>query len=247
MYEEVEVNSERWFDLKPLKNEIWKSIVISKNDKLIDLSKDYQVSNYGRVKVLKRKVWNRFDYILKPEIILKARFNKKGYVNYILQKDGKKFCVIGHRITLNAFVKNIFNKPQVNHKNGIKIDNRLCNLEWCTNSENLKHALEFGLFKNKKRIYKYAKRKNISKKEIREKQLYFLNKYRDLAIEKASKTNSKSLEVYDKNGNFIKKFNSFKEAQNEMKITHIGEIISGKRTQPKNYILKEAQNDISKI
>lgn len=70
---------------------------------------------------------------------LKTKTNKFGYVSVCLYKNSKKhFCSI-HRLVANAFLSNPDNKPQVNHKNGNKADNRVENLEWTTSSENIQH------------------------------------------------------------------------------------------------------------
>lgn len=107
----------------------------------------YQVSNLGRVKSMERKVWNRFQWIIKPEKILSPRYNDKGYICYALFKNNKRKDFKGHWLVLSNFIENSNNKPQINHKNGKKDDNRLCNLEWCNNSENQLHAIKNGLRK----------------------------------------------------------------------------------------------------
>lgn len=204
MLEDIKVNSERWFDLTPLKNELWRNIK--------DFEGCYQVSNYGRVKNLERLVWNRFAYVKIPERILTARYTKKGYVVYILQANDKKISKKAHWLVLETFVKNVDNKSQINHKNTIKDDNRLFNLEYCTNQENVKHAFENGLHKGKHRIYKYNK-KQLTEEERKQKQIYILNKYRQQAIKLASEKNKKKLLQYSIEGEFIKEWNGFREAE----------------------------------
>lgn len=122
-----------------MNNEIWKYIK--------GYEGLYQVSNLGRIKSLQRKVWNGFSFVDKKEKILAPRYNSKGYVSYALWKNKTRKDFKGHWLVLSSFIDNINNKPQINHKNGKKDDNRLCNLEWCNNSENQLHAIKNGLRK----------------------------------------------------------------------------------------------------
>lgn len=74
-----------------------------------------------------------------------------------------------HRAVAEAFILNFENKPQVNHKNGVKTDNQVSNLEWCTPSENLRHAYDNNLARARKGTdVKNSKLNENNVREIRE-------------------------------------------------------------------------------
>ena len=81
---------------------------------------------------------------LKKEKLLKPQLQSK--TGYYTVNIYKVTCI--HRIVALAFIPNPLNKPQVNHINGIKSDNRVENLEWVTAKENTKHSWEKGLSKS---------------------------------------------------------------------------------------------------
>ena len=121
-------------------NEIWKPIK--------DFEGLYEVSNLGRVKSLSRlKHPNCGRYYLK-EKILKIWKNPNGYYATCLSKNGNHTKTI-HRLVAETFIPNQNNYPCVNHKDEDKSNNCVDNLEWCTRSENMKHAYGHGLKSSK--------------------------------------------------------------------------------------------------
>lgn len=108
----------------------------------------YQVSNLGAIKSFPKRFYHVISkkYVFKKEKIIRDKAtNHYGYYNVILRKEGEPKFYLIHRLVAQHFIPNPENKPQVNHKNGIKIDNRVENLEWVTQQENITHAISTGL------------------------------------------------------------------------------------------------------
>ena len=112
----------------------------------------YQVSNLGRVKSLRGK----------EEKILKAGVGTSGYNFVGLRKSGNVSYKQVHRLVALAFIPNIYNMPQVNHKDKNRLNNVVDNLEWCTAQYNIdysnsKSIIQYDLQGNYIRTWKSSK------------------------------------------------------------------------------------------
>lgn len=136
--------------------------MVGKGKTMIEIWKDvigyegfYQVSNLGRVRSLDRYVLNKF---VKGKI-LTPKTDKDGYLQICLYNNGRKYYRI-HRLVAQTFIPNHSNFPEINHKNEIKTDNRVENLEWCTTQYNSSYgsrAEKIIETRNKKELKKAEK------------------------------------------------------------------------------------------
>lgn len=147
--------------------EVWKDVV--------GFEGLYKISNNG--KIISLRYHNRFG--INFEL---TQFNNKGYYRVVLTKNKKSHTYKVHRLVAQAFIPNPNKLPEVNHINGIKNDNRVNNLEWCSHQNNIKHAIKTGLIK--------TNMEHIKKLGVR---------------------NSKIVGQFDK-GKLINKYNSVREA-----------------------------------
>lgn len=130
----------------------------------------YKISTLWNVIWVDREVNGRIVWTTKKVKwkVKTIRLDKYGYPVVVLCKNWHQNTKTVHRLVAKAFIPNAENKTCVNHKNGIKTDNRVENLEWCTISENAIHSIhvlrnETWLMKNKPQLWKFWKEHNRSK------------------------------------------------------------------------------------
>ena len=156
-----------------MEKEIWKDV--------IGYEGLYEISNFGRIRSKKRLVSYNGTYRLYNGKTLSPFISSSGYYAIVLHKTRPIFKLnYIHRLVANAFLPNDNNLEQVNHKDGNKLNNCVDNLEWCSRSENMKHAIRIGL---------------ISKDTIRK------------AIEKMNKVERKAIQQI-KNGKVVAEYES---------------------------------------
>jgi hypothetical protein len=102
---------------------------------MVEIEKDYFVTQDG--KVFSKRKFNK---------LTELKLSKTGHGGYVKVRINNKDYFV-HRLVAKAYIIKPFDKEIVNHINGIKHDNRVENLEWCTRSENSKHAYDIGLHK----------------------------------------------------------------------------------------------------
>ena len=111
--------------------------------KLKDYENLYEITKDGNIRRIDFNVIkNNNTFSKKLPYILKQNHDKDGYLRVCLDNGYYKKIYYVHRLVANTFLNNDQNYEQVNHKNGIKDDNRVENLEWCTRSENIRHRID---------------------------------------------------------------------------------------------------------
>ena len=132
--------------------EIWKS--------MSEFDNEYEVSNLGRFRSVDRVIIRKGSKTKIKGRILRGQHDKYGYVTMTIKHRQEK----AHRLVAKHFVENPLNKKQVNHKNGIKSDNRASNLEWCSHEENMKHLYLTMPFEHKNSKQKRMEREDLIRK-----------------------------------------------------------------------------------
>lgn len=142
--------------------------------------------------------------------ILKKSIDSRGYYQVSMTINNESKPYLFHRLIAQHFIENKCNKPCINHKDGNKLNNNIDNLEWCTYSENINHAIKTGLRKSPN--HKLGSKSPYSKNVLQ----------------------------YDLNGNFIREWGSLTEAANNLNIkkASISSCCKGRNKTSGGYIWK---------
>lgn len=121
----------------------------------------YEVSNLGNIRSLNRTVYqkNFVGTLSKIEYKgrnIKLRKSNNGYLYFTARTQNLTKTLKPHRLVGLLFIENPDNLPEINHKDGNKENNKVGNLEWCTSSQNKRHAIDTGLLVNKSGIDGHA-------------------------------------------------------------------------------------------
>lgn len=189
--------------------EIWKPIA--------GFEGRYEVSSLGRVKSLafERPHSNRSGVCKCKEKIRKSSLMPNGYMHIVLCSDKKSQQFYVHRLVAAAFLPKREGATQVNHKNGVRDDNRLENIEWVTPGENLTH---------KYRVLKTPHPRN------------------NLGKTGANNMLSIPIDVYDLNGNFLYQHTGIEDLARKIGCSPctISAVIHGRITRYRNITFKRA-------
>jgi hypothetical protein len=131
-----------------------------------------------------KEVFELFDITKEGKVIrlkdgkeMKGCIDSCGYKKFSPRINGKKLQLKIHRLVATKFIPNPNNLPQVNHKNGIKTDNRVENLEWCTAKQNINHAHKNKLATND-HLKKKVKQIDVKTNKV----INIYNSYREASI-----------------------------------------------------------------
>lgn len=199
--------------------EVWKDVV--------GYEDRYQVSNFGRIRskdLTLHKSDNKVEF--RKGRIVKLQLTKHGYLQYLFSNGtgNKRKLMSIHRVVAIAFIPNPLNKPNIDHINTIRTDNRVENLRWCTQSENNRNPIT---------MTRYRKKGTYHHSEETKKKIGISGKGRKTSSKTITKLLLKGWPVvmFNKDGRFVAKYRtpSFAEKETKACKTHISACCNGKR------------------